>query len=74
MSNAKELGYMVDESNGYKEINTKSVTVSSTIPDLAVWAINNNTTYKMLKILNPWMRGKSLVVSGGKSYAVKLPR
>ncbi|HEX8461794.1 MAG TPA: lytic transglycosylase domain-containing protein [Segetibacter sp.] len=73
MSNAKELGYMVNDDNGYKTIDTRNITVSSTIPDLAQWAINNNTTYKMLKLLNPWMRGKSLIVTAGKSYIVKLP-
>jgi hypothetical protein len=73
MSNAKELGYMVNDNNGYKPFNTKSVTVSSTIPNLAQWAIDNNTTYKMVKILNPWMRGKSLIVKPGKSLVIKLP-
>jgi hypothetical protein len=73
MSNAKELGFTVNDNNGYKPFNTKSVTISSTIPNLAQWAIDNNTTYKMVKILNPWMRGKALIVKPGKSLVVKLP-
>jgi membrane-bound lytic murein transglycosylase D len=74
ISNATELGYMVNDNNGYKPFNTREVTVSSSIPNLAQWALNNGTTYKMLKILNPWMRGRSLPVAGGKTYIVKLPR
>lgn len=74
MSNAKDFGYMVDESNGYQPFNTRTVTVSSSIPNLAVWALNNGTTYKMLKLLNPWMRARSLNVAAGKSYAVRLPK
>jgi hypothetical protein len=73
LGNAKEFGFMVDDKNGYKIPPTKSVTVSSSIPNLAQWAINNGTTYKMVKILNPWLRSRSLTVSGGKSYTIKLP-
>jgi hypothetical protein len=74
MGNSKEMGYMVDDDNGYKAFETRSVTVSSTIPNLAQWALQNGTNYKMLKILNPWMRDRSLKVNSGKSYEVRLPR
>ena len=73
ISNSKELGFMVDDNNGYKQLNTKEITVSTSISNLAQWALNNGTTYKMLKLLNPWLRGKSLNVSGGKTYVIKLP-
>lgn len=73
MSNAQELGFMVDEENGYKIPPTKNVTVSASIPNLAQWAINNGTNYKMVKLLNPWLRSKSLAVSGGKTYTIKIP-
>lgn len=72
ISNATELGYTVNEDNGYQPYNTKSIIISATIPNLAQWALDNNTTYKMLKLLNPWMRGRSLIVKPGKSYEVKL--
>lgn len=73
MSNSKQMGYMVDEDNGYKQFNTRTVTVTASIPNLAVWALDNGTNYKMLKLLNPWMRAKSLTVAPGKSYVVNLP-
>jgi hypothetical protein len=74
ISNAKQMGFMVDESNGYKPVNTRTVTVSSSIPNLAQWALDNGTTYKMIKILNPWLRSRSLSVSGGRNYIIKLPQ
>ncbi|GEO11049.1 lytic transglycosylase domain-containing protein [Segetibacter aerophilus] len=74
MGNSKEMGYMVDDENGYKPFEARSVTVSSSIPNLAQWALQNGTNYKMLKILNPWMRDRSLKVNPGKSYEVRLPR
>lgn len=73
MSHANEMGYMVTDSNGYKPYNTRSVTISSSIPDLAQWAIDNGTNYKMLKIFNPWLRDRSLIVKSGKVYIIKLP-
>ncbi len=74
MGNSREMGYTVDDNNGYKPFETRSVTVSSAIPNLATWAVENGTNYKMLKILNPWMRDRSLKVAAGKSYEVKLPQ
>lgn len=71
MSNAKEMGYMVNDQNGYKAFNVREVTVNTAIPNLVQYAIDNGTTYKMLKLLNPWMRSRSL--PGGRTYVIKLP-
>ena len=73
LTNVQEMGYMVNDSNGYQPVKTKTVIISSTIADLAQWALNNGTTYKMLKILNPWLRDRSLNVKSGKDYVIKLP-
>lgn len=73
MSNATDMGYTVNDENGYQPYDTKSINISATIPDLARWALDNKTTYKMLRLLNPWIRGRSLVVKPGKSYVIKLP-
>jgi hypothetical protein len=50
-----------------------SVTVDTTIPNLAQFAIDNGTTYKILRLMNPWMRDKSLIVPKGKTYEILLP-
>lgn len=73
IENAKELGFNVDEEELYQAIPFRTVTVSSTIPDLAQFAINNGTTYKMIRLMNPWIKGKSLIVGKGKTYTIKLP-
>lgn len=72
MSKAKEIGYIVNEENGYPPLATKTVTVTTSIPNLAQWALDNKTNYKMLKLLNPWMRRRFLSVKRGKSYVIKL--
>ncbi|HEX6334942.1 MAG TPA: lytic transglycosylase domain-containing protein [Flavisolibacter sp.] len=73
MENADQLGFVVKDAEKYPDIPVRHVTVTSTIPDLAQFAISNGTTYKMLRVLNPWLKGKSLPVSRGKTYVVSLP-
>lgn len=73
LENADALGFKMADAEKYDEIPYRAVTVTSTIPNLADFAIANGTTYKILRLMNPWIRGRALVVSGGKTYVVKLP-
>lgn len=74
IGNAPALGFIVETDDLYTDVQTKTINITSSINDLAVWAIANGTTYKMVKRLNPWLRSKSLPVSPGKSYQLKLPQ
>lgn len=71
--NAGTLGFKMSEEEKYGEISHRTVTVSSSIANLADFAIQNGTTYHMLRQMNPWIKGRSLTVSGGRSYVIKLP-
>lgn len=73
ISEANKLGYVVQGGDAYKPVKTRTVTVDSNIPDLAQFAIDHGTTYRMLKILNPWLRDKKLTVRAGKQYDIDLP-
>ena len=73
LENAKDLGFQLEDEDKYEPIPFRVVEVNSTIPDLVRFAIDNGTTYKMLQLMNPWMRARSLPVAKGKSYKVKLP-
>jgi len=42
--------------------------------DLGDFAIQNGTTYRMIKLLNPWLLTSSLPNSSGRTYQVKIPR
>lgn len=72
-TNAEQLGFHLTTDDLYKEIPTKKITVTASIPNLADWATANGSNYKMLKLLNPWLRSRSLAVKTGKSYEIKLP-
>jgi len=73
LENSDALGFRLKDEDLYKEVPHRTVTVNSTISNLAQFAIDNGTTYKVLRLMNPWIRGRSLPVSGGKTYVIKLP-
>jgi hypothetical protein len=73
LGNADTLGFHVKEKERYKAVPFRVVPVTTSIPNLALFARDNGTTYLMLRQLNPWIRGRSLTVKGGKTYELKLP-
>ena len=73
MTNPEDLGFHVLDHEQYQPVPTRQLTVTQSIPDLAVFANANGTNYRMLKILNPWLRDKSLTISSGNSYVIDLP-
>lgn len=73
MENAKSLGFELKEEDKYEKVPHRTVTVNTSIPNLAAWARSNGTTFKMVRQMNPWLRDRSLTVTGGKTYEIKLP-
>ncbi|MDR1859637.1 MAG: lytic transglycosylase domain-containing protein [Bacteroidales bacterium] len=73
MENPEKYGFKVAPHHRYHELNTVTLTVDSTITDLVRFANTRNTNYKMLKMLNPWLRGSSLPNPKKKSYTLELP-
>lgn len=57
----------------YPVLPAKTVEVTTTIPDLAVFAREQGINYKILKIHNPWLRDRSLTVKPGKTYTIEIP-
>lgn len=58
---------------GQKSPATRTVKVSNSISDLVDWSIQQGTDYRMLKYLNPWIRGGQLDVTNGRTYDILLP-
>lgn len=74
LENAESLGFKLDDAEKYHPVPYREVVVIQSIANLAEFARQNGTTYKMLRQMNPWLKGRSLSVSGGKSYVLKLPK
>lgn len=73
LSNADELGYDISNSYRYTDLKTRTLAINQNIPNLVSFARSNGTTYKVLKTLNPWLRGNSLTIKAGRSYQLILP-
>ena len=74
MSHPEQFGFYVNPEDKYAPFDYVTTTVTKTIPNLGDFAIQNGTTYRMIKLLNPWLLGSSLPNSSGRTYQVKIPR
>ncbi len=71
--NPVKYGFKMEKGDLYDPLDVKTVKVTSTISDLPAFARQQNTTYRMLKELNPWLRSDKLTVRGGEEYFIALP-
>ena len=69
-----KYGYFIPKADEYNPIKTKTIVVTQSISNLSTFAKDNGTNYKMLRILNPWLRGRSLTISKNNSYSILLPK
>lgn len=69
-----KYGYFIPESDAYVPLKARPIVVSNSISNLSTFAKDNGTNYKMIRILNPWLRGRSLTISKNNSYTILLPK
>lgn len=72
-NHADQYGFVMRPAELYEPHVFKSVDVQNSIPDLAVFAMEQGTTYKLLKWYNPWLRESYLTIPTGKFYTLKIP-
>jgi LysM repeat protein len=72
--NPVKFGFNVSQSDLYFEVPTIKVKVDLSITNLAQWSIDNACNYKLLKLLNPWLRKPFVNVPVGKTYFISLPK
>lgn len=73
LQNPKKYGFHFRKTELYKPLITKQIKVDSTIKSLPDFALSLDITYKHLKVLNPWLRRKSLQNPKGKTYIFQIP-
>lgn len=74
LSNQKMLGFNLGEDDVYKPHQVRRETVSGSLGNLIAYAKSQGTNYKTLKMLNPWLREKTLSNTKGRMYTILLPR
>ncbi len=70
--NQKDYGYYLTKDDLYPELKYTIQEVSSA-QNWVDFAKQNNTSYKMLRIYNPWIRDYSMINKEKRSYEVKIP-
>lgn len=73
MKNPEKYGYNIPNEALYPKINTKKITVDSTITNLSAFAISQGINYKILKTHNQWLRDKRLDNPTKKVYEIEIP-
>ncbi len=71
--NPLKYGFDLKKEDLYPELSYTEVAVDTPITNMAAFARNMNTNYKMLKYFNPWLRESYLPNKGGKKYIMQLP-
>ena len=74
MNNADQYGFVIRPSDLYEPFQYTTVTVDSSITDLATFSKQFSVSYKALKLLNPWLRQNYLKNKERKSYSIKIPK
>lgn len=73
LSKPSQYGFHFRPKDLYPVYKTKSVFVDTSVSDLANFALENGINYKILKILNPWLRDSYITNPKNKTYEIKLP-
>ncbi len=73
MEKPQDFGFTLNKEELYVNLPTRQVEVSSSISSLADFAKEQGINYKVLKLHNPWLRDKKLIVSPGKKYIIDIP-
>lgn len=67
-------GFQMNPKDLYQPLNNLSkVTVDQSIPDLVQFAKEHGTTYRDIRLHNPWILGETLPVTPNKSYQIVFP-
>ena len=73
IENPVSYGFHFEKDELYKPSRYRVVTVSGPVIDWGEFARENGTNYKLLKLLNPWLRDKTLTNKNHKEYLIKIP-
>lgn len=74
MSNPQLYGFNLSDADSYRSTKYYEVKTDTTIADIAQFAIDNKTTYKAIKTLNPWLKQNKLTNPKRKEYTILVPR
>ena len=72
-SDPQASGFHFRQADLYAPLDYRTLVVDTTITDLPAFALGQGTTYKQLRLLNPWLRSTELPNQSRRMYEIKLP-
>lgn len=72
--NPRAYGFFLNKGDLYPELRFKEVSVDSSITSIAQFAGKFDANYKIIKMLNPWLRDNFLSNKTKKTYRIKIPQ
>jgi hypothetical protein len=73
LANPEKYGFNLREEDLYYPVPNYTVEVDTSVGDFAKFAREFSINYKLLKIMNPWLRENYLRNPQGKTYHIKIP-
>ncbi|NJM15723.1 MAG: lytic transglycosylase domain-containing protein [Bacteroidales bacterium] len=73
LENPAKYGFLIENEEKYAPYQYRTVQVDTTIADLASFASLFGTNYKVLKLLNPWLRENYLPNPAQKVFDIRIP-
>ncbi len=71
--NPEQYGFYMQPGNLYPPLKFFEVEIDSAVTSFAQFAAQFDTSYKMLKLYNPWLRRSFLTNKTNKKYTIKIP-
>lgn len=75
MENPEDYEYAIEKDHLYEPITQyRTVLISGPVESWGDFAAQNGTSYRMLKLYNPWLVDSKLTNKAGKTYEIRLPK
>lgn len=74
LENPEKYGFYIQKNQKYSSIPYTLVRVDTAISQLADFAYEMGINYKVLKLLNPWLRDNKLTNKTNKTYEIKIAK
>ncbi len=75
MNNPRAFGFYIDDLEKYPPISDYiDIVVDGAVENWGTFAQQNGTTYRMLKVYNPWLVSSKLTNSKRKKYLIRVPK
>jgi hypothetical protein len=74
LSDPTTYGFHLQSDELYPPLDDCKILIETeSIENLGDYAVKHGTTYRMLKVYNPWLTNSSLTIKKGNEYKIKIP-